>query len=80
MEENSSKERKSATKVAIGFLAGALTGLMVGLLFAPQSGSRTREQLQDMADDAIDRVDEWADDTKNTVDHWIEKGKKVVGA
>ena len=79
MEDNVSEETKSVTQVVIGFLAGTITGIMVGLLFAPQSGIRTREQLHEMAEDVCHRVDGWTDDAKETVDDWVEKGKKVVG-
>lgn len=79
MHEINSQEAKWLSSGIIGFLSGAMTGLLVGLLFAPQSGSRTRRQIHDMAEDAYDRVDEWTDSAKDTVDDWVEKGKKVVG-
>jgi len=80
MEETNSEGTRSLTAGMIGFLVGTITGIIVGLLVAPQSGSRTREQLHGMAEDACTRVDEWTDDAKETVDDWVKKGKKVVGA
>jgi gas vesicle protein len=42
--------------LALGFLAGAVTGAAVALVTAPQSGRRTRERLGRLARDAGGRA------------------------
>ncbi len=37
--------RKQVTVVAGGLVAGAITGTALGLLFAPQPGTKTRRQV-----------------------------------
>ncbi|MGD9849977.1 MAG: YtxH domain-containing protein [Nitrospirales bacterium] len=63
---------------AIAFLSGVALGIAGGLLWAPQSGTRTREDLQDLATDAFDRAEGWMETAKNTMDDLIEKGKTTV--
>ena len=57
-----------ASALAIGFCVGAGTGV----LFAPQSGARTRRDLRSFAEDM-------ADDTAEAVDKAIEQGKRFIG-
>ncbi len=80
MNEIDLEETGWLTSGVIGFLSGAIAGLLVGLLIAPQSGSRTRRKLHGLAEDAYERVDEWTDNAKETVENLVERGKKVVGA
>ena len=79
MENNNFEETGWLASGVIGFLSGTITGIIIGLLFAPQSGSRTRGQLQNLAQDARDSVDGLAYHAKETVENWVEKGMKVVG-
>ncbi len=63
-------------------LLGFTTGLIVGILFAPDSGSATRKRItragkdikdkfNDLIDGLVDSADEFADD----VDHFADKAK-----
>ncbi len=63
---------------ALAFLAGVTFGIAGGLLWAPQSGRRTREDLQDLATDALDQAEHWVDTAKESVDELLEKGKTAV--
>ena len=79
----SADTQESATLSA--FLAGALIGAGVGLLFAPQSGSQTRGILRDYATRAKDGLDEaithgadvW-DNARDRGEELIEKGKESL--
>jgi gas vesicle protein len=62
----------------LAFLTGIMLGTGLGLLMAPQSGSRTRRQLRNMVEDAGERVGELAEDAKGTVTNMVEQGKKLV--
>ena len=67
------------------FIAGALVGAGVALLFAPQSGSQMRGLLRDYAarakdelDDVVDRgADAW-DSAKDLGEEYVEKGKESL--
>jgi gas vesicle protein len=52
----------TASKVTVGILAGAVLGLITGILIAPDSGKKTREKLmgksKDLKDKVIDSIDE----------------------
>ena len=63
---------------AIAFFSGVALGLAGGLLWAPQSGRKTREDLQDLATDAFDQAEHWVDTAKESVDDLLEKGKTAV--
>lgn len=59
------------------FLIGALLGVGAGLLFAPQSGERTRRDLAKRArrlrDEAEDRLEEFGDELES-------RGRRIKGA
>jgi len=67
----------------MAFLSGVTLGVAAGLLWAPQSGKRTREDLQDFAADTLDEAGEWVDTTKETFkdrfDDLLKRGKAAVG-
>ncbi len=52
-------------KVLLGVLAGVAAGAMVGILFAPEKGSRTRKKMlnksEDYADGLKDQFDDFVD-------------------
>lgn len=65
------------------FIAGAVIGAAVALLFAPQRGSELRGMLSEYANRAKDDLGEKAEEAWDTaVDRgkeYIGKGKEVVG-
>lgn len=63
---------------AVAFFAGAMIGLGTGMVMAPQSGERTRRQLQNMAIDVQEDAELLVKDTKEKVSGWVDKGKKFV--
>lgn len=66
--------KEVSSRWAIGtmaFVSGVAMGMAAGLLWAPQSGKRTREALQDLATDTLDQAEEWIDTTKETVGDFL---------
>ncbi len=47
---------KSGSKVLLGVLAGAATGAILGILFAPDKGEETRKKLSDGSKDVADNL------------------------
>lgn len=64
------------------FLIGALAGSVVALLYAPQSGDKTRRQIRDFVDDEVDQARDFVDRTteraKYAVNHGVEQMKGRV--
>jgi gas vesicle protein len=50
--------------VVAGVLGGAVVGVGLALLFAPQSGRKTRREIQKRADDMKARADEFVANIK----------------
>jgi len=76
----------------VGFVVGGLTGAVVALLFAPQSGEETRalikdksielrDKAQQSAEDALARAESLAAETRARADELAkqvrEKGKEI---
>lgn len=83
MSENNNES--SSTRVMAAFGAGALIGVGVALLFAPQSGKEAREMvsnkthdLKDTAEDVISRGKHLASEVKHEAREVFEKGKKAA--
>jgi gas vesicle protein len=60
------------TKIVIALLAGVAVGATLGILFAPESGSETREKLnnalKDLGDSIKDLADSGLEDLNETVE------------
>jgi gas vesicle protein len=60
------------TKIVIALLAGVAMGATLGILFAPESGSETREKLnnalKDLGDSIKDLADSGLEDLNETVE------------
>jgi len=60
------------------FLAGVLAGAGTGLLYAPQSGVRTRRRLKELAGDIGEQAGEVVQDTTAKFDRVVEQGKRLM--
>jgi gas vesicle protein len=66
-----------ATKVGY-FLAGAGTGAVVVLLFAPKTGEQTRKLIAKKAEEGRDYVASKGREFKGQAEELVEKGKELV--
>ena len=72
-------ERNGAGGV-LWFLAGLGIGAVVGILYAPQSGSETREILMSKAEEGRDFLRKRAKEARTQAERWAERGKEVYSA
>lgn len=64
------------SKIAVALLAGLAAGAALGLLFAPEKGSETRDKLSESLKNLGDSIKEKAADE---IDNLTEFKDKVVG-
>ncbi|TWR29683.1 YtxH domain-containing protein [Mucilaginibacter pallidiroseus] len=66
---------KDNTKVIVALLAGVAAGAALGILFAPDSGTETRDKLSDSLKKLSDTIKETA---ANEIDNLVGLKDKVV--
>ncbi|MDA8156374.1 MAG: YtxH domain-containing protein [Actinomycetota bacterium] len=57
--------KNNAATVIMSFALGGLVGAGVALLFAPQSGQKTRRKIIDAVEDAREEISDYADKLKS---------------
>lgn len=71
-----------AGKTALGIVLGIGVGALLGVLFAPAKGSKTRRRImdkgQDFADDLKGKFDGLYEEVSNKYDSLLEDAKEVV--
>ena len=60
-------------RAAAFFVAGSLLGTGLALLFAPQSGRRTRRTLRYMGSNALNKAESLQSDVRYTVENWMDE-------
>ena len=68
----------STATVLVSFFAGAALGAGLALLYAPKSGRETRDQITDLADDAVDKIKEYAKEAQEKIKTAFDEGKDAV--
>ncbi|APC41671.1 YtxH domain-containing protein [Clostridium estertheticum] len=69
---------RTAKKVAIGTVAGSLSGLLGGLLFSPKSGKETRDDIVKSSKDITNNIKEKTTELKDTIDNKVTDVKSSV--
>jgi gas vesicle protein len=60
------------------FLLGLGVGVAIGMLFAPKSGSETRELIKTKAGEGGEYIKQRSADLKDTASGWVDKGKDAL--
>jgi gas vesicle protein len=71
-------EKGIAKVIGIGLIAGAAIGAGLGLLYAPQSGKKTRKEIMERADDFTDAVKKRAEDFSDMLSDRSDKYRKML--
>lgn len=69
----------SMGKFWAAFGIGAATGAILALIYAPQSGQRTRRQIRRSCEDASDYVRKSANNMGECATKYYKKGREAVG-
>ena len=68
----------SGAAIALGFILGGALGACLAVLFAPESGRRTRERLRDLAADVRDKTIDLSEDFRDKAEDVVERGREVL--
>ena len=60
------------------FLLGLGVGVGIGMLFAPKSGTETREMIKNKAGEGTDYLKQRSADLKQSASEWVDKGKDAL--
>ena len=67
----------SVSAIALGFILGGALGASLAILFAPESGRRTRERLRDLAAGVRDKTMDVSDGLRDTAEDVLERSREV---
>jgi|SRR5271165_3092717 len=62
----------------VWFLAGLGLGALAGVLYAPRSGSETRDVLRARAEEGRDYVRNRAQEARDQASQWADRGREVL--
>ena len=68
----------SGSAIALGFILGGALGASLALLFAPESGRRTRERLRDLAADVRDKTIDLSEDIRDRAEDAVGRSREVI--
>ncbi len=79
MSKNNKSVGKDLAEILIVVLISGFSGFILGLLFAPQSGLKTRKKLVEKLKDIIDRGKFTLVEARVLSEELLDKGRETVG-
>ena len=79
MKKNNKSVGKDLAEILIVALISGFSGFILGLLFAPQSGLKTRKKLVEKLKDIIDRGKFTLVEARVLSGELLDKGRETVG-
>ncbi len=76
--ENQTEKRSSTGATLLGFLSGAICGVIAGVLLAPKSGAETRRMIVKLAREAEGDVLAKADAIRGELQARFEEGRQYL--
>jgi gas vesicle protein len=67
------EKKNSCGKEVVWFVAGSMIGAGVALLFAPQSGKRTRQDIQKLGKAVWKRADRFTEDIQDSLGNLVDE-------
>lgn len=72
-----------ADKIILGVLGGVAVGALLGVLFAPEKGDKTRRKIMDKSNDYADELKDKLDSLLGSINQKYEKiwneGENLIG-
>ena len=65
-----------ADKIILGVLGGVAVGALMGVLFAPEKGDKTRKKIMEKSNDYADELKDKLDSLLGTVNSKVDKMRK----
>lgn len=72
------EQRSGTLELLTGLIVGALGGFAVGMLMAPQSGTRTREQINDQLSDIQVRANEMLEHVRGNTESLLNSTRHTI--
>jgi gas vesicle protein len=69
---------RESSNTFVWFLAGLGLGALAGILYAPRSGSETRDVLRARAEEGRDYMRTRARDARDQASQWADRGREVL--
>jgi len=66
-------------KVLLATLTGIASGVLLGLLFAPEKGEETRKKISDKREEYLKELKEEIEELRESLNKRMEAGKEEVG-
>lgn len=74
----------NSSKILLGILGGVAAGAVMGILFAPDKGSKTRKKIANkskgLADDMKGKFEELYEDVTDKYENLLQDAKKLVAS